>query len=204
MTYFQVGSLAIPAVWVAASGALFVAALFNRAFMGKKVEDWYWNGFFYYFVLWKLSYIVFNLGLFLDMPLSVLYFNGGTKGHIFALAILSVYLLVFALKRFPFLYEESAWLFLLYFTSYQVIIGFWDKSSLELFIHLILLGILLILLSQKNKKSLTSRQIFPLFILLELLIISWFDSLFSLESLTIIWMGLIVFILTIKADKGAR
>ncbi len=203
MTYFQVGSLAIPAVWIAASGALFLAALFNRALTGKKVEGWYWNGFFYYFVLWKLSYIVFNLGLFLDMPLSILYFNGGTKGHIFALAILTVYLLVFALKRFLFLYEECARLFLLYFTSYQVIIGFWDKSSLEMFIHLIVLGFFLILLSQKKKKVLISSQILPLFIMLELLIISWFDSLLSLESMTIIWMGLIVFILAIKADKGA-
>ncbi|VEF46530.1 Uncharacterised protein [Bacillus freudenreichii] len=202
MTYFQVGSLAIPAVWIAVVGALFVASLFNWAVMGKKVEDWYWNGFFYYFVSWKLSYIVFNFNLFLDMPMSVLYFNGGEKGHALALVILSIYLLV-ALKQFPFLYEESSRLFLLYFISYQVIVGFLEKSSLEMFIHLVLLfGFLLLL--QKMKKILISSQMFLLFVLLELLIISSFNSLFSLESLTIIWMGSIVFILGMKADKGAR
>ncbi|RST77124.1 hypothetical protein D4T97_001090 [Siminovitchia acidinfaciens] len=201
MTYFQVGSLAIPAVWIAVVGALFVASLFNWAVMGKKVEDWYWNGFFYYFVSWKLSYIVFNFNLFLDMPMSVLYFNGGEKGHALALVILSIYLLV-ALKRFPFLYEESSRLFLLYFISYQVIVGFLEKSSLEMFIHLVLLfGFLLLL--QKMKKILISSQMFLLFVFLELLIISLFNSFFSLESLTIIWMGSIVFILGMKADKGA-
>lgn len=203
MTFFQVGSLAIPAVWIAAFGALFIAGMFNRIVTGKKVGDWYWNGFFYYFISWKLSYIVFNLNLFLDMPMSILYFNGGTKGHVFALAILSIYLLIFASKRFPFLYEESVRLFLLYFSSYKVIIGFLEKSSFEMLTHLVLLSGFL-LLAQKKKKVQISSQIFLLFILLELLIISLFGSIYSLESLTVIWMGSIVFILGMKADKEAR
>lgn len=203
MTFFQVGSLAIPAVWIAASGALFIAAMFNRIVTGKKVGDWYWNGFFYYFISWKISYIVFNLNLFLDMPMSILYFNGGTKGHVFALAILSIYLLIFASKRFPFLYEESVRLFLLYFSSYKVIIGFLEKNSFEMLTHFVLISGFLLLLQKKKKVQIPS-QVFLLFILLELLIISFFGSIFSLESLTVIWMGSIVFILGMKADKEAR
>ncbi|MFD1708314.1 hypothetical protein ACFSCZ_16480 [Siminovitchia sediminis] len=201
MSFFQVGSIAIPTIWIAAFVALFIAAMFNRIVTGKKAGDWYWNGFFYYFILWKLSYVVFNLNLFLDMPMSILYFNGGTKGHIFALVILSIYMLIFASKRFPFLYEESVRLFLLYFISYKVIIGFLEKNNFEILIHLVLLSIFLFL--EKGRKTQVSGQLFLLFILLELLIISSFGSILSLESVTIIWMGLIAIILGIRADKEA-
>lgn len=202
MTYFQVGSLTIPAVWIAAAGALIMAALLNRAVTGEKVGDWYWNGFFYYFISWKLSYIVFNIKPFLDMPMSILYFNGGTKGHALALVILSIYLLTYSSKRFPFLYEESARLFLLYFISYQVMVGLLEKSSLEMFIHLVILsGVLLMHLLQKK----ISNQTFLLLVLLELLIISWFASIFSMEALTVIWMAsTTIFIHGIQADKGVK
>lgn len=204
MTYFQVGSLAISALWIAIIGAFFIAAILNRVVTGKKAGDWYWNGLFLYFVTWKLSYIVFNFDLFLDMPMSVIYFNGGAKGHILALAVLSAYLLIFASKRFSLLYEESSRVFLLYFTSYKAVFGFLEKSSTEMLSHLVLLsGFLLILLSQKKKNGQLSRQMFLLFLLLELLSISLFDSIFSLESLTVIWLGTIVFTLGIKAEKGA-
>ncbi|MFJ5622850.1 hypothetical protein ACIQD3_08945 [Peribacillus loiseleuriae] len=177
MTYFNFGSLTIPAIWLAASTALILAALFNRVVARERVGDWYWNGFILYFLVWKLSYIVFNLNMFLDIPLSLVYFNGGAKGHILALSILSFYLLFIAVKKHPSINGESAQLFLLYFICYEVVINTLEQSVIETLIHFILLtGYLFLLYFLKKKKITLSSQMFIVMVMLELLIFSLFHS----------------------------
>ena len=196
MTYFHFGNLTIPAVWLAAPLALFIASLLHRTIAGNKVGDWYWNGFFLYFVVWKLSYILFNLNMFLDMPLSVLYFNGGTKGHILALAALSFYLLVIAVKKHPGVYKESTVIFLLYFMIYEVLISLLEKNKLEATVHLlILIGYVFFLYYlKKNGRSLANQMVI-LIMMVELLTFSIFNSFLSLEALTFVWIGLTMIII---------
>jgi hypothetical protein len=202
MTYFQIGSLALPSIWLAVVGALFIASLFHKVLTSKKVGDWYWNGFFLYFLTWKLSYIMFNLTMFLDMPLSNIYFNGGIKGHLLALAFLSLYLLFIGGKKHPFIYEESPRLFLLYFSSYEVIIHLLEKSWIDALVHLsVFAGFLFLLNSLKKKERLLSIPLYIVLMLLELLILSIIGTIFSLEALTFIWIGLIVLILPKKMKK---
>lgn len=205
LTFFHLGSLTIPAVWVAATLAIVLAALLNKLLVKSNIADWYWNSFFLYVLVWKLSYIIFNFKMFLDLPSSVLYFNGGTKGHLLALTILSIYLLFFAVKKYPTIYEESAPSFLLYFICYEIIINSLESGFNEGFGHLILLlAFLFFLNSYKKKQHKLSIQMYLFMLLIELLILSFFNTLFSLETLTFIWLGIIVLSLSIKPARRIR
>jgi hypothetical protein len=201
----SLGSISISATWIASSSALFISFLIYRVLSGKKIGDWYWNAFFLYFLVWKLSYILFNLKLFLGMPLSVIYFNGGIKGHLLALAVLSLYLLYFTGKKYQSIAVEAPNLFLLYFINYEGIINLITKYYMEAFSNLLLLlGYLFLHITLKWKKNLISYQIFILLILLMLLLLSIFHTLFSIDGLTIIWFGVTVFILMKKVNKEER
>lgn len=204
MTLFNFGSLTFPAIWLAASLSLILTSFFYRVLSGKKAGDWYWNGFFLYFLVWKLSYIVFNLKMVLDMPLSIVYFNGSTKGHVLALSILSFYLLFIAVKKHSSIFEESAQIFLLYFFCYEAIIKILEQNIIESLIHFILLtGYLFFLYFLKQKKISFSKQIFILIIMFKLLIFSLFHSILSIETLTFSWIGITMLILLIF-DKGGK
>jgi hypothetical protein len=199
MSYFQIGSLSLPSTWLAVVAALFVASLIHRVICGMKVGDWYWNAFFLYFLTWKLSYILFNFKLFVGMPLSIAYFNGGTKGHFLALASLSIYLLFFARKKNPSFYRENTQIFLLFFISYGGFIHIIERNNIESIVHITLLASLISLLFiLKRKKRLLAGQLFFLFLLLELFLISLFNTIFSVEALTFIWLGITVFLFTFE------
>jgi hypothetical protein len=195
MNYFQIGSLSLPSTWLAVVATLFVASLIHRVICGTKVGDWYWNAFFLYFITWKLSYILFNFKLFIGMPLSIAYFNGGTKGHFIALASLSIYLLFFARKKNPFFYRENTQIFLLFFISYGVLIHIIERNNIGSIVQITLLASLmrLLFILKRNKKPIAG-QLFFLFLLLELFLISLFNTIFSVKALTFIWLGITVFL----------
>lgn len=195
MSYLQIGSLSLPTLWLAVVAALFIASVLHWAITRAKLEDWYWNGFFLYFLTWKLSYILFNFQLFLDMPLSIVYFNGGTAGHFIALAFLSVYLLFFAAKKYPTVYAESAEVLLSFFISYKALSFILEKDVVGSVLQLILLvSYLILIISLKKKKIRLRGQPFFLFILLELFILSMFDTILSVEALTFLWLGITTFL----------
>jgi hypothetical protein len=204
LTYFQIGNVSLPSLWLAVLSTLFGASLFYKVLTGKKIGEWYWNGFFLYFLTWKLSYILFNLEMFLDMPLSIIYFNGGTKGHLLALVVLSLYFLFIAGKKHPGIYKEASSISILFFVTYEVIRNLLDKHWIEAFFHaLIFTAYLSLLLSLKRNRKLITGPIIIIIImvLIELLIFSIFNTLFSLEALTFTWICLTVLVLSKKMDK---
>ncbi|KQL18733.1 hypothetical protein ACFFHH_17605 [Cytobacillus solani] len=114
------------------------------------------------------------------MPLSIVYYNGGTKGHMLAEAILSLYLLFIAGKK-----KEMAQVSLLYFICYETVINILEPDWIEMIIHsIVLLGYLFTLYILNRKKTLLFNQLFTVFILLELFVFSLFHSILSLEALT--------------------
>jgi hypothetical protein len=170
--------------------------------MKKKLGDWYWNGFFIYFLTWKLSYILFNFAMFIDMPLSVIYFNGGTNGHLLALTLLSLYLFFLAGKKFPGVFKESTSI-LLFFLIYEVMIHLLQKDWIEGIGHFIVLaGYFMLLITLNRKEKLITIPLLIIVLLMELLVLSLFSSMFTLEALTFIWIGLIVLILSKKNGHG--
>lgn len=185
-------------MWLAVLLALVVSFFMSRA-IGHKIGEWYWNGASLYFLVWKLSYILFNFELFMETPLSIIFFNGGTKGHFLALTILAVYLLFIAGKKHPNIYEEAPQIILLYFFSYEVVINLLESNATESVIHFgILAGYLGILIILKKIGLHFSNQILILMVMVELLILSIFQSIFEKESLTFLWMGITTLLISRK------
>jgi len=203
MTYFHIGSLNVPAVWIAAFLALVLGFILSAGIMRKKVGEWYWNGAALYFLVWKLSYVLFNFILFMETPLSFIFFNGGIKGHLLALAVLAVYLLFIAWKKYPDFYEEAPQIILLYFFIYEVGVNLLEKNTTETGVHFCMLvvyvGILMIL---KKRRIHVTSQILLLMIMTELLILSIFQTIFDRESLTFLWMGIITVFISRKLKGG--
>lgn len=198
MIYFQLGSLNVPALWLVAFLALVVSFFMCRA-IGNKIGEWYWNGASLYFLVWKLSYIPFNFELFMETPLSLIFFNGGTKGHFLALAFLAVYLLFIAGKKHPNIYVEAPQIILLYFFSYDVGINLLEKNITETVVHFsVLAGYVVILVMLKRKRIPYINRILLLMVMVELLILSIFQSIFEKESLTFLWMGITTLLISKK------
>ncbi|WP_049669548.1 hypothetical protein [Bacillus sp. FJAT-27916] len=196
MSYFTIGSLTIPAVWLAVLLSLFITSLLYRFASERRIDDWYWNSFFLYFIVWKLSYIPFHFDMFLDIPLSIAYFNGGINGHFLALVSLSIYLFYISEKKRQPIHRDAVELFLLFFIVFETIKYALETNVPAALLHLLLLIGYVVLL--KRKKQSLSSQVFFLFFLLELFIISFFQSVLSLEILTFSWMAVIACILSIR------
>lgn len=199
MTYFQFGNLTIPGIWISAVIALILSSLLNRFIGEKKTEEWLINGFILLFLVWKLSYVLFHFSMFIEMPLSIIYFSGGWKGQILALVVVSIYLLVFAGKKYPSIYKESTRIFLFYYLIYEITISFLEKNIVETFLHFIVFaGFVVTLFYLKKKETTLSRQIVIVIYMLELLIISLFQPIFTMELLTFTWLAVTMLILTKK------
>ena len=203
MTHIPFGTITIPAIWVAVPLALLIASLFYGWMTRTKAGDWFWNGFLLYVLSWKLSYIAFHPKMFLHMPLSIAYFNGGTKGHFLALALLSCYLLFIASKKYPSIYKEAAPLFLLFFAGYEALIQFIEQHvEVTLFHTGLLAGYLYVFSVLHKKKIALSAQNFIVMAMLEFLMVSLFRSVSMEEMLTFSWMGITVLILSENKKEG--
>lgn len=91
MTYLTLGQLNMPIAWLA-----FLLAIFYSDFRSRKADvktNKILERFvFTYLVVWKLSYLLFSWSDFVKAPLSLIYFDGGIKGHLLALGTLAVVL----------------------------------------------------------------------------------------------------------------
>lgn len=188
-------------MWLAVLLALVFSFFMSRA-IGNKSGEWVWNGASLYFLVWKLSYILFNFELFMETPLSLIFFNGGTKGHFLALAILTVYLHFIAGKKHPNIYVEAPQIILLYFFSYEVVINLVEKNVTETVVHFsVLAGYLVVLVMLKKRRMHFLNRILLLMIMLELLLLSIFQSIFEKESLTFLWMGITALLISKKSKE---
>ena len=86
MGYLTLGTWTIPYAWIAFLLAYLYVDVRNR----KAESQWpsaFENLLWVYLISWKASYIVFYWEPFLSAPISILYFDGGWKGHLIALAV---------------------------------------------------------------------------------------------------------------------
>lgn len=204
MTYIQLGRITIPALWLTVIVAFIFIALVYRVVNKKSVEEWYWNSLFLYIVVWKLSYIVFHFSFFLDMPLSILYFNGGMRGHIFGLAAVTFYVIFIAWKKYASIQREFPILFLFFFLGYETLLNLMQLQYIEGIAHLILLLVYSYYVNWLRKKQLPlSTQAFLMLLLSELFVITLFGSFISIEVLTFLWLAAIAFLFIQKKWRSA-
>ncbi|MBT2571324.1 hypothetical protein [Planococcus sp. ISL-110] len=189
MSYVPIFHLTVPAVWLAVLLAAAAASLIMRWVIGDKIGEWYWNAVPLYILVWKFSYILFSFEHFLDMPLSLLYFNGGLYGHLLAVALVSIYLAL-AQKKQAELARQAPVAWLLFFLAYQLILQSVENNWMEAALHAALLAasILAIRLLAKRTDVPTGLLLVLLFTL-ELLILSIFGPLLTWQNATVIFLA---------------
>jgi len=117
MNSLTIGQLTIPIALL----SFFVAILYSD--FRSRGKDTYTNKtieqlFILYVIVWKGSYILFSWPDFIKAPLSLLYFDGGGKGHMLALVVIAIILY----KRWNALEWQILWQYWARFTAvYHVI-----------------------------------------------------------------------------------
>lgn len=197
MSYVPILHLTVPAVWVSVLMAAAAASLLMRAATGRKLGEWFWNALALYILAWKLSYIIFNLQHFLDMPLSILYFNGGLYGHLLALALLLAYL-AFMRRKHAALAEQAANAWLLFFLAYQTILQLFEGQLMQALLQASLLAAAVLSIRLLAKRpDVPDSLLLAAFFTVELLILSAFGPLLTWQNATL----LVLAAFTIAMDR---
>jgi hypothetical protein len=194
LNYITFGRFTLPADLLAAFAAIFIGALIYKLKEKKSIDDWYWNSFFLYIAIYKLSYALFHFKMFIDTPLSLLYFNGGTEGQILAFAGIALYLLLIARKKGSSINTaEYLPVYFIFFMLYWTALFAFSEDLLAAALQALFLLGFLVFYFRKTKLNL---QYAILFLMLEVLILSLFSDLFSLENLLILALG--IYLLTFQ------
>lgn len=143
MDYLSIGSINIPYSWLAFLGAVFISE-----WMTKKNKDAQLDAYlFLYIIIWKLSYIIFYFDAFINAPLSVLYFDGGMKGHYLAIFVTVLQLI----RKRHTLHLDALWQgFLIFIASYHVIMGLLQQNWL-----IVIFAVVALVVQFKNSRIAT-------------------------------------------------
>lgn len=204
MSYVPILHLTIPAIWISVILAFIAASLLQRFASGSKLGDWYWNAVTLYVLTWKLSYIPFNFDHFLNMPLSLLYFNGGLPGHLLAVSLVMGYLFIARKKQYG-LIDQAVFSVLLFFISYQVISAIFENQLIEAFSHSVLLLTSIVSARlMKKHEDVPHGLMLTLLFMCELLISSAFGPLFTWQNATVLALAALTLTLYIRHEQKGQ
>jgi hypothetical protein len=190
LNYITIGRFTLPADLLAGFAAIFIGALIYRLKEKKSIGDWYWNSFFIYIVISKLSYALFNFKMFIDTPLSLLYFNGGSKGQILAFAGIAIYLFLLARNKQSInMNKEYISVYFIFFMLYETAFFVFSEHIIAaLFQAILLIGFLVFYF----KNGTFTTQLLLLFLMMQTLVLSLFSEILSTENVSIIILGLVL------------
>jgi hypothetical protein len=77
---FNIANITVPSSWIALLIAFAISYFAVRFRYGKLPSELLLDTFFYFIIVWKLSYIITSFTHVLKMPLSIIYYNGGLTG----------------------------------------------------------------------------------------------------------------------------
>ncbi|MBS4174487.1 hypothetical protein [Bacillus sp. FJAT-49736] len=195
-SYITLGRFTLSADMVSAFASLLLSAFLFKYMKKERIGDWYWNSFFLYLIVYKFSYMITNFHLFMNNPMSLLYFNGGTWGQV--LAVVSVAIYLYGVHRKRPIHIESFSSYLLFFIIYQLILHFCVQNFYAAIFELIILATFLFLFF---KKRITYQQMI-IFNLVEALLLSIFNELSGIKNLSFVCLGLFLFIIGIRRDEN--
>lgn len=168
-TWFTVFNITMPANQYAFLATIIVVCIVLYLVNQAKEIDPFLNNIFLFLVIWKLSYVITNWVDFINNPLSVLYFNGGSLGTVVAFIVVLVtefvknhanstynyisknyflFFLIYAFFNFfNFLFNQVSWilaltssLFYLLF-AISIVLTFKQKQYIIQIISMLLLGV---------------------------------------------------------------
>lgn len=194
LSFITIFNVSIPIVWIATIISFISTSSFVKFLIKQKLSESFSNGLFLYIIIWKLSYIIFSFEYFIKMPFSIVYFHGGKYGHFLALVVVAIYF-YYVSKKNEKSFSKQVHLFILCFIIiYEISINLLQNQIIIAFFHVIIFVILILI--HKQKKIKFTQQSFILFIMTELIIISLFESIFTIKALTYIFLALIPFLVT--------
>lgn len=147
--FFQIGTITLNIQWGAFILATVLLMLMEK-FIYKKASL-FQDMLFYYVLVWKFSYIALNWTMFIQNPMSALYFNGGVLGHILGIAIAGLLLLLKTKKHVRNQGEYS--LFFSFFVFYILFQGSIYFLSGDWVVGMALFIVLLMVTFRSNKNQ---------------------------------------------------
>lgn len=192
MNYITIGRFTLPADLLAAFAAIFLGAMVYWLKERKSIGDWYWNSFFLYIAIYKLSYAIFNFRLVMDTPLSLLYFNGGLRGQVLAFLGIALYLFLLARKKENSISKHE--LMTAYFSFFMISKTAIFALSYEFTAAAVQAAVLAGFLVIYFKGIRLTEQLGILFLMAEALILSLFSDLLLAENLLILGLGVFLFV----------
>ncbi len=98
---FTIGSFEIPSIYIALAAAFLISYLMIWKSEEKKHLFNHWmNAVIILFLIYKLSYIIFNWSAFIGSPLNVFYYNGGPQGALLGLVFMFIYMIYLSRSLF--------------------------------------------------------------------------------------------------------
>ncbi|KUP05233.1 hypothetical protein Q75_13345 [Bacillus coahuilensis p1.1.43] len=136
MTWYSIGAFTFPATWAAGLFAVLIACSWVWF---KQKEQWplFSDSLFWFFLIWKLSPLLFDFHTSLAHPFTLLYYFGDVKGV--TVAFLVAFTILFV-KSKP--WPQKVWLmplFLLLFSYKSSLLFFDDYTLSEVLILLLFL-----------------------------------------------------------------
>lgn len=192
LDYLTIGHYSIHTELLALFLSILLVSILYKSLMKTALHDWYLNSFLLMIAIYKGSYILFYFNLFLDTPLSIIYFNGGWKGWLLAYGGLILYLLL-SRKSKMWIRLEFRSAYLLFLFTYNGLLQVFDLNLLASGIHIIMLFTLMLAFKwDKTFNPRYSKQMFFVYLLIETLLISLYANLLNLQTLLMIIVGIIM------------
>lgn len=183
MMYISLGQFNIPVAWLA-----FILAILYSDFRSRKVgvatNKLLEHLVFTYILVWKFSYILFSLSDFIKAPLSLVYFDGGLKGHVLALVVLAFILY----RKRQILVWADIWIYWARVVAIFSVIGLGFQ---EHWLYAVIWLLVLVLIERKYQHGLLLGQF---------LLLAWFNGFTSSLTLVQLFVLLTVYLKTKQAQ----
>lgn len=183
MMYISLGQFNIPVAWLA-----FILAILYSDFRSRKVgvatNKLLEHLVFTYILVWKFSYILFSLSDFIKAPLSLVYFDGGLKGHVLALVVLAFILY----RKRQILVWADIWI---YWARVVTIFSVISLGFQEPWLYALIWLLVLVLIERKYQHGLLLGQF---------LLLAWLNGFTSSLTLVQLFVLLTVYLKTKQAQ----
>lgn len=183
MMFISLGQFNIPVAWLA-----FILAILYSDFRSRKVcvatNKLLEHLVFTYILVWKFSYILFSLSDFIKAPLSLVYFDGGLKGHVLALVALAFILY----RKRQILVWADIWI---YWARVVTIFSVISLGFQEHWLYAVIWLLVLVLVERKYQHGLLLGQF---------LLLAWLNGFTSSLTLVQLFVLLTVYLKTKQAQ----
>lgn len=194
MDYITIGRFTLPTDLLSAFLSILIGGFIYWLKEKRSIGDWYWNSFFLYIAISKFSYVIFNFKMFMDTPISLLYFNGGTNGQILSFAGIAIYLYILIKNgNSRISTKESLFGYLTFFMIHETVLFLLTGKILAACLQaLLLLGYIFF----HYPKTRLHLQYAILFLMAEALILSLFSNLIFTENILLLGLGAFLLVLS--------